>query len=231
MIVNKKRTLIATLFCMASGAFSMVSANPEASASPAADAQAANTPVTTTFTTQELAGANKVNAGKLTEPKIFKGVSTPPKNESLVEFSMITDQGLPANFLIRRTNLSPERRKGLRALTHVHKQFKDQLDQKLGNNEGIITAFYMQHPTISDKWTEMSTITDHDKEHTFGDTFDAKVFPNGLITLRINDKKNLLFSIGNKTAQQLVSVHDGKGTIEIGGGKTIDVEQFAKSAL
>jgi hypothetical protein len=234
MIVNNKRILIAALFCMVSGTFSMVSANPDASASTAAGAAADNTPLTTTFTTQELAGVNKINlfdAGKLTAPKTFKGVSTPPKTESFVEFKMITDQGLPANFLIRRTNLSPERRKGLRVLTHAHKLFKDQLDQKLGNDEGIITAFYMQHPTISDRWTEMSTITDHDKDHTFGDTFDAEVFPNGLILLRINNKTTLVFGIGGKTANELVTVKDGKGTIQAGGGKTIDAAQLAKSAL
>jgi hypothetical protein len=193
----------------------------------AANAFAAEGPITTTFTEKELSvskGENLFDLGKITQPKDINNIKAPSNKESFVEFKFITEDGLPVEFLIRRTVLPIERFAGLRAPSKDRAAFRERVRGHFAKaNEAIITSFYTRHPATQEEWTEVYSVTDDHGAYRFAPRFDARVYPNGLLILDVRGKENILFGTGAKTAQQLLV---GTDQIEIGGGKVASAAEL-----
>lgn len=185
-------------------------------------------PVKTTFTDQELSlskNENLFDLGQINTPVNKKNIKAPSRKESFIAFDFITEDGLPVNFLIRRTSLGRDRFEKLKAATPARQTFRQQVGRFFQrNNEALLTSFYVRH-TANGPWTEVYSVTDDAGSYRFSPKFDARIYPNGLIVLDVKGKENMLFGAGKKTATQLLV---GPDRIEIGNGKTASAKEIAE---
>lgn len=185
---------------------------------------------TTGFAPHELPDKPNVDLfklGKIAQPVTLKKIAAPSRHEAFVQFNFETEGGTPVDFLIRRVVLPRERFNKLKARNRKTEEFRHNMAARLGNDEGIITSFYFRHAASNEQskeWIEMYSVTDKRNAYRFNPTFDARIYPNGLVVLDVRGKENLLFGTGEKTAQQLLVSPE---IIEIGNGKTATAKEIA----
>lgn len=172
-------------------------------------------------------GVNKFELGQVTGKKELNNIKAPTINQGVL-VSFATAQGVPVNFLIRRTLFKRSELAGLDTETPEAQAYKTRLEANFAKdygNEAALTSFYRQKRGFEQKWTELYTRLDSLQNYPFAPTFNIRVYPNGLVvveTVKGADKSKQLFPVGdfNLVPTELaIPKQDRASKIPIGMGK------------
>lgn len=176
-------------------------------------------------------GVDLFTLGKLSTFKDIAAIKAPAHDESTVQFSFITEDGLPVNFLIRRTHLTRKEFDQYKTSSQEAQAYLEKVQSKHGKSlhlgKAVLTGLYIQHPTRDKEYKQIGSFFDGPDEYRLAPTFDTRIYPNGLVVLDFNGRSaNILEGTGDKSAQELLTANGS--AIEIGGGKTATPAELLK---
>jgi hypothetical protein len=182
-----------------------------------------------TFKAEDLPQKPKIdrfNLGQINARQDILNIAAPTSTGSVL-LSFVTNAGLPVNFLIKRQPFSKADLDKLDTASPEAAAYKAQLAAKLpANSSAILTTYYRQLAGIESTWTELSSDLNAANNDPFSPTFNARVYPNGLVVLDINvgrssDYKKRFFYAGDIEIQLLSRIITNPRQMPIGNGKFV----------